>query len=139
VNRHQAFVFSDTSGYLHWWCAQDNPGNTTGSDAILVRLDGDTFEVSRSVRIDAISPAENLKVTAFENTNGTLAIPVINEAHFERQVEVSIGGCQLALGVATAYLADNEHNNTLVGTYGVNGSTFLASIPPRSMTTFFLE
>ncbi|RYN69286.1 hypothetical protein AA0117_g10821 [Alternaria alternata] len=154
IYMHQAFVFSDTSGYLHWWCAQDNPGNTTGSDAILVRLDGDTFEVSRrlwafagyfrfarpgSVRIDAISPAENLKVTAFENTNGTLAIPVINEAHFERQVEVSIGGCQLALGVATAYLADNEHNNTLVGTYGVNGSMFLAIIPPRSMTTFFLE
>jgi hypothetical protein len=71
--------------------------------------------------------------------NGTLAIPVINEAHFERQVEVSIKGCELALGMATAYLADNEHNNTMVGTYGVNGSVFLASVPPRSMTTFFLE
>lgn len=147
-------MYSDTSGYLHWWCAQDNPGNTTGSDAILVRLDGDSFEVSRrlwafagyfrfarpgSVRVDAISPAENLKVTAFENTNGTLAIPVINEAHFERPVEVSLKGCEKAFGVATAYLADNEHNNTLTGTYRVNGSTFLASVPPRSMTTFFLQ
>ncbi|KAJ4329877.1 hypothetical protein N0V87_010489 [Didymella glomerata] len=123
-------------------------------DAVLVRLDGNTFEVSRrlwafagyfrfarpgSVRIDAISPAEDLKVTAFENTNGTLAIPVINEAHFERQVEITLQGCELARGVATAYLADNEHNNTMIGTYGVNGSAFLASVPPRSMTTFFLE
>ena len=154
LGRHQAFVYSDTSGYLHWWCAQDNPGNTTGSDAILVRLQGDTFEVSRrlwafagyfrfarpgSVRIDAISPAENLKVSAFENTNGTLAIPVINEAHFDRQVELSLKGCELHLGVATAYLADNEHNNTMVGTYRVNGSMLIASVPPRSMTTFFLE
>ena len=154
LDRHQAFVYSDTSGYLHWWCAQDNPGNTTGSDAILVRLDGNTFEVSRrlwafagyfrfarpgSVRIDAPSPAEDLRVTAFENTNGTLAIPVINEAHFERQVEITFKGGELARGVATAYLADNEHNNTMVGTYGANESMFLASVPPRSMTTFFLE
>ncbi len=154
ADRHQAFVYSDTSGYLHWWCAQDNPGNTTGSDAILVHLEGNTFEVSRrlwafagyfrfarpgSVRIDAISPADNLKVTAFQNANGTLASPVINEAHFQRQVEVSIKGCELVLDVANAYLADNEHNNTMVGTYRINESKFVATVPPRSMTTFFLE
>ena len=119
-----------------------------------MRLRGNTIEVSRrlwafagyfrfarpgSVRIDAISPAENLKVTAFENTNGTLAIPVINEAHYERQVEVSIKGYNFTMGVANAYLADNDHNNTMVGTYRVNGSVFVASVPPRSMTTFFLE
>ena len=154
MKRHQAFVYSDTSAYLHWWCAQDNPGNTIGSDAILVRLDGDNFEVSRrlwafagyfrfarpgSVRIDALSPAENLKVTAFENTNGTLAIPVINEAHFERQVEVSLKSCKFALSFATAYLADNKHNNTIVGMYKINGAVLLANVPPRSLTTFFLE
>lgn len=153
VERHQAFVYSDTSGYLHWWCAQDNPGNTSGSDAILIRLQGNTFEISRrlwafagyfrfarpgSVRIEAISPAEDLKVTAFENTNGTLAIPVINEAHFERQVEISLKGSSLALGLATAYLADNQHNNTITATYQIKRSLFIASIPPRSLTTFFI-
>ena len=152
--RHDAFVYSDTSGYLHWWCAQNNNGTTPGSDAILVRLEGNTFEVSRrlwafagyfrfarpgSVRIDASSSAGNLLVTAFENTNGTLAIPVINEAHFERQVQIDVEGCGLQMGKATAYLADNEHNNTMVGSYAVNGSSFVASVPPRSMTTFFLE
>ena len=59
LGRHQAFVYSDTSGYLHWWCAQDNPGNTTGSDAILVRLQGDTFEVSRRLWASAL-PARGL-------------------------------------------------------------------------------
>lgn len=152
--RHQAFVLSHTSGYLHWWCAQDNPGNTSGSDAILVRLRGNTFEVSRrlwafagyfrfarpgSVRISAQSPAENLKVTAFENVNGTLAIPVINEAHFERQAEVSLNGNHKSFAKATAYLADNDHNNTMVGSVQVQGKKFLASVKPRSLTTFFLE
>lgn len=152
--RHDAFVYSDTSGYLHWWCAQNNTGTTAGSDAILVRLANNSFEVSRrlwafagyfrfarpgSVRIGASSSAENLLVTAFENTNGTVAIPVINEAHFERRVEVYLSDCKLKLGMATAYLADNDHNNTMVGRYHVNGSSFLSSVPLRSMTTFFLE
>lgn len=119
-----------------------------------MRLANNSFEVSRrlwafagyfrfarpgSVRIDANSSADNLMVTAFENKNGTVAIPVINEAHYERQVEVQIGGCELKLGMATAYLADNDHNNTMVANYHVNGSSFLASAPARSMTTFFLE
>jgi glucosylceramidase len=152
--RHNAFVNSDTSGYLHWWCAQNNTGETAGSDAILVRLANNSFEVSRrlwafagyfrfarpgSVRIEATSSAENLYVSAFENTNGTVAIPVINEAHFEREVEISLDGCDLKKHMVTAYLADNEHNNTMVGTYQVNGSSFQASVAPRSMTTFFLE
>jgi len=121
---------------------------------VLVRLANDSFEVSRrlwafagyfrfarpgSVRVDATSSAENVLVTAFENTNRTMAIPVINEAHFTRQVEVNLEGCELKMQRATAYLADNEHNNTMVGSYRFNGSSFMASVPPRSMTTFFLE
>lgn len=92
-----------------------------------------------SVRIDARSPAENLKVTAFENVNGTLAIPVINEAHYEREVHISLNGSLKAFAKATAYLADNTHNNTLVGSVNVSGKSFTASVKPRSLTTFFLE
>jgi glucosylceramidase len=154
TGRHDAFTYSDTSGYLHWWCAQNNTGTTSGSDAVLVRLANNSFEVSRrlwafagyfrfarpgSVRVDATSSADNLLVTAFENTNGTLAVPVINEAHFERQVEVQLEGCELRLGMVSAYLADNEHNNTLVARWRVNGTGFVASVKARSLTTFFLE
>jgi glucosylceramidase len=154
VCRHDAFVNSDTAGYLHWWCAQNNTGETAGSDAILVRLANDTFEVSRrlwafagyfrfarpgAVRIDATSSAENLYVSAFENINHTIAVPIINAAHFERKVAVNLEGCALNKSIATAYLADNEHNNSRVASYYLNGSTFQVSVPPRSLTTFFLE
>jgi glucosylceramidase len=127
-------VNSDTSGYLHWWCAQNNTGETAGSDAILVRL-----ARPGSVRIDATSSAENLKVSAFKNINGTVAIPIINAAHFGREVAVQIRGCDLEKGIATAYLADNEHNNSRIASYHLNGSSFQVSVEPRSLTTFFLE
>jgi glucosylceramidase len=78
-------------------------------------------------------------VSAFENTNGTVAVPVINEAHYERTIEVQFNGCEFQKNTTIAYLADNDHNNTMVGMFNLVGSTFRASVPPRSMTTFFLE
>src|SRR4051794_5209161 len=75
---HNAFVNSDTSGYTHWWCAQ----NTTGDNA-LIRLDYDNYFVSArlwafasyfrfarpgSVRIEASSNVENVYVSAYVNT-----------------------------------------------------------------------
>ncbi|ORY03134.1 glycoside hydrolase family 30 protein [Clohesyomyces aquaticus] len=152
---HNAFVNADTSGYLHWWCSQNSSGTTAGSDAVLIKLPYNSFEVSRrlwafagyfrfarpgSVRIDAMSSAETLYVSAFENKNGTIAIPVINAAHFERDVDIKVDGCaKLGKKMATAYLADNEHNNTAVARYTVKGGVIRASVLPRSMTTFFLE
>ncbi|KAL2020640.1 hypothetical protein VTK56DRAFT_8130 [Thermocarpiscus australiensis] len=150
---HNAFTRSDTSGYLHWWCSQDNNGGS-GSDAVLIRLQGNSFDVSArlwafagyfrfarpgAVRIDATSSVETLYVSAFENTNGTVAIPVINAAHFERAVDIELAGCNLNKHTAVAYLADNTHNNTKVASYQIHGSGFKVSVPPRSMTTFFLE
>ncbi|KAJ5832912.1 glycoside hydrolase family 5 protein [Penicillium riverlandense] len=87
---HNAFANSDTSGYTHWECAQQNSG-----DNALVALQGDTYVVSSrlwefasffrfarpsSVRVDATSTVENVYVSAYVNKNGTVAIPVINAA-----------------------------------------------------------
>lgn len=94
------------------------------------------------MRVDASSSVETLYVSAFENANGTVAIPVINAAHFERDVDIDIGLLGLARlkkHTAAAYLADNSHNNAKVATYPLRGNTLQVSVPPRSMTTFFLE
>lgn len=145
---HNAFVSSDTSGYLHWWCAQ----NTTGDNA-LIRLQYDEYFVSArlwafasyfrfarpgSVRVDAQSSApDEVFVSAYVNTNGTIAMPVINAAHFPYDLEVDLFGANITL--ATAYLTDNNHNVTMVGQQSINGSSFKARIEPRAMKTYFLQ
>ncbi|KAL2407917.1 GH30 family xylanase [Exophiala dermatitidis] len=170
---HNALVNSDTSGYVHWWCAQ----NTTGDNA-LVRLQYDEYFVSRrlwafasyfrfarpgAVRVDADSDVENVYVSAYVNENGTIAVPVINAAHFgyELTVSVDLTGVDIGLGISngngsgnatmrtvTAYLTDNEHNVTMVGQTqtSINGRSdagasvsFEAMIEPRAMKTFFLS
>ncbi|KAI1625331.1 glucosylceramidase [Exophiala viscosa] len=143
---HNAFVNSDTSGYTHWYCAQ----NTTYDNA-LIRLDYDNYFVSArlwafasyfrfarpgSVRIEATSSAENLYVSAYVNTNGTVAIPVVNEAHFPYTVTIDLTGINAT--TAAAYLTDNNHNVTLVGQMQIAG-TLHATVEPRAMKTFFLS
>lgn len=144
---YDAFTNSDTSGYLHWWCAQ----NTTGDNA-LIRLQYDDYFVSArlwafagyfrfarpgSVRVEAMSSAENLYVTAFVNENGTVAIPIMNAAHFAYEVEIQLDGVNVS--GARAFLTDNEHNVTEVGGVDVAGGKLKAVIEPRAMKTFFLS
>lgn len=131
-----------------WWCAQ----NTTGDNA-LIRLNGDSYNISArlwafagyfrfarpgSVRIDASSDAEDIYVSSFVNSNGTVALPVVNAAHFAQSVKVDLTGLgNLTRG--SAYLTDNTHNVSLVNQFKLRGNAFMATVEPRSMKTFFLE
>lgn len=143
---HNAFVNSDTSGYAHWWCAQ----NTTGDNA-LIRIEYDNYYVSArlwafagyfrfarpgSVRVEASSNVENVYVSAYINSNGTVAIPVINAAHFSYELEIDLS--RVNATISTAYLTDNLHNVTMMDQTAVNSSILYASIEPRAMKTFFL-
>lgn len=144
---HNAFTRSDTSGYTHWWCAQ----NTTGDNA-LIRLQYDEYFISArlwafasyfrfarpgAIRIDAQNSVEEVYVSAYVNTNGTVSVPVINAAHFTYDLTIDLFGVNVTR--ATAYLTDNAHNVTMVEQYALNGSYFKATIEPRAMKTFFLE
>ena len=145
---HKAFTVSDTSGYLHWWCAQ----NSTG-DGALIQLAYDEYFVSRrlwafasffrfarpgAVRVDAISSApDEVYATAFVNANGTVAVPVINAAHFPYELRIDLIGTNVTK--ASAYRTDNDHNVTMVEQFALNGTTLRHRITPRAMFTFFLE
>ena len=145
---HNAFTRSSTSGYVHWWCAQ----NTTGDNA-LIRLDGDSYAISArlwafasyfrfarpgAVRVDAVSSVEEVYVTAFVNTNGSVAVVVVNEAHVEYGLTVDLWGVA-NVSRADAYLTDIAHNVSLVQSYEVSGGRLNAVIEPRAAKTFFLQ
>jgi glucosylceramidase len=76
-------------------------------------------------------------VTAWENANGTVAIPVINAAHYPYTIHVDLAGSEV--NYAVAYLTDNSHNVTAVEGFGFEGGRFSAVMEPRSMKTYFLS
>ena len=144
---HNAFVNSDTSGYVHWWCAQ----NTTGDNA-MIRLQYDEYFVSArlwafagyfrfvregAVRLEVQSSVEEVYVSAFVNGNGSVAVPVVNAAHFAYEASIDLGG--LNVSMAQAHLTDNEHNVTLTDEWAVEGGMLDVMVEPRAMKTFFLQ
>ncbi|EEA19700.1 hypothetical protein TMatcc_009845 [Talaromyces marneffei ATCC 18224] len=144
---HNAFTNSDTSGYNHWWCAGG------GADNVLISITGNSYEVSSrlwafasyfrfarpgSVRIGATSSVENVYVSAYENKNGTVSIPVINAAHFPYEVTIDLKGLKVGKRVST-FLTDNSHNVTLMDQSALHGSVLQATVPPRAVQVFWLE
>lgn len=90
------------------------------------------------MRVDASSDAEDVYVSSFVNSNGTVSVPVVNAAHFAQSLRVDLRGLgQLTKG--SAYLTDNTHNVSLVDQFEVRGNAFTAMVEPRSIKTFFLE
>lgn len=89
------------------------------------------------MRVDAKSSVEEVYVSAFINTNGSMAVPVVNAAHFAYEMTIDLSGANVT--TATAYLTDNEHNVTMVDQFPVSSGRFSASVEPRAMKTFFLE
>lgn len=87
--------------------------------------------------MDAESSAEDVYVSAFVNTNGTMAMLVVNAAHFSYDMTVNVSGVNAK--TVTAYLTDNEHNVTMAETYEIQENQFSASVEPRAMKTFFLQ
>lgn len=88
--------------------------------------------------MDASSDAEDVYVSSFVNSNGTVAVPVVNAAHFAQSVKVDLRGLG-SLTKGSAYLTDNAHNVSLVDRFEVRGNAFEATVEARSLKTFFLE
>ncbi|KAK3072454.1 hypothetical protein LTR53_006781 [Teratosphaeriaceae sp. CCFEE 6253] len=146
IYMHNAFK-NNVAGWSHWWCYWTYP-----TDASLIQINGTSYQVSArlwafagyfrfarpgAVRLDATSDVEEVYVTAWQNTNGTIAIPVINAAHYTYTVDFNIAASNLTHVVS--YLIDNDHNVTQSEEYTVSGSKFTAQVEPRSMKTFFLD
>ena len=142
---HNAFR-NNVTGWLHWWCSW------TGGDGALVSVNGTSYQVSArllamsgyfrfarpgAVRVAADSDVEEIYVTAWVNKNGTVAIPVINAAHYTYNLNIELAGTKVSHAVA--YLTDNTHNATMDGQFAVKGGRLSVQIEPRAMKTFFLS
>ncbi|KAI0473024.1 glycoside hydrolase family 30 protein [Xylariaceae sp. FL0804] len=165
VYMHNAFRHN-VAGWSHWWCAYYAGGDAAlvrvaGSSYQVaarlwafagyfrfarpgaVRLAADVLVASTSSGNSSDSGGddddvvEDLYVTAWENANGTVAVPVINLAHYTYTLDIAVPGT--SANHAVAYLVDNEHNVTADGEFNFTGGRFTAQIEPRAMKTFFLD
>ena len=154
----QAFGASNVTGFLYWWGA----ANTTDNQSLLIvngtsevkvtkRLWAHAHFGSRFVRDGATrvgaavqqqgdvsggSSSAALNATAFENTDGSVAVQVINNGNATQSVTL-VG---LALppkgGRRVKTWLTNQAHNLTRGYAVVNGSQATAEVPGRSLLSF---
>jgi glucuronoarabinoxylan endo-1,4-beta-xylanase len=138
---------ADLGAFLYLWGAATS--GLTGPNTGLVEVEGNTVATSGrlwafasysrfirpgAVRIGTTKSATGLDVTAFRNSDGSIAVIVLNSAHSRRVATFSLRG--LSGAHVTPYLTDTSHQLSAQSAITVRNSAFTATLPPRSLVTY---
>ena len=145
---YQGLTGANLSAYLFWW------GTSTGNES-LVDLNGSSAAASGrlwafgnysryirpgAVRIGATSSNSGVDISAFKNTDGTVAIVALNTGSGSDTINYSLSGTGTANGASvTPYLTNSSNNVAAQAATSVSGSAFSATIPGRSLVTYVVS
>jgi len=148
-NIQHTFAVSNVTAFIYWWGAAnttDNESlifiNNTAEVKVTKRLWAHAHFGSRFIRKGATrigatvagDTTNSLNVTAFENTDGTTAVQIINNGIANQTV--TLGG--VALNKVLTYLS-NQANNLTEGTVMLSGNAVSAVVPGKSLLSFYAE
>ena len=143
---------ANLSAFLYWW------GSTTpsenGDNEGLIQINGSTVAPSGrlwafanysryvrpgAVRIGATSSNSAVDLTAFRNTDGSVAVVALNTAASADPITYSLSGTGTPDGATvTPYLTNASSDTAAQATTTVSGGAFSATIPARSLVTYVI-
>jgi glucuronoarabinoxylan endo-1,4-beta-xylanase len=148
---YTALTAANVSAFFYWWGAANDPLN---KNQALIRINGSSFDVSKrlwafanysrfvrpgATRIGATTSNNNLLVTAFTNTDGSLAIVILNTAAHAMTVPIALP-TDIPNGTRVApYLTDTTHNTDKQDTVTISNGVFPATLPSRSLITYTIS
>jgi O-glycosyl hydrolase len=148
-NIYTGLTAADLSAFLYLWGANTSTTTVTGPDTGLVNVSGNTVAASGrlwafagfsrfirpgAVRIGATTSRAGVEASAFRNSDGSIAVVVLNSARSRQVASFSLRG--LGGGHVTPYLTDASHELSAQAPITVSGSGFTASLPPRSLVSY---
>jgi O-glycosyl hydrolase len=146
-NIDRGLTAANLGAFLYLWGASTT--GPTGPNTGLVEVKGNTVATSGRLwafagysrfvrpgaeRIGATTSDASLEVSAFRNSDGPIAVVVLNSAHSRQAATFSLGG--LSGAHVTPYLTDTSHQLSAQSPITVRNGTFTATLPPRSLVTF---
>jgi O-glycosyl hydrolase len=140
---------ANLGAFLYLWGANTSTTTVTGPNTGLVDVQGNTVATSGrlwafasysrfirpgAVRIGATTSDAGLDVAAFRNSDGSIAVVVLNTARSRQVATFSLGG--LSGAQVTPCLTDASHQVSAQSPITVRNSAFTATLPPRSLVTY---
>jgi glucuronoarabinoxylan endo-1,4-beta-xylanase len=148
-----SLVNTQVNAYFYWWGAKAYETDGTAANSPLIKIVEDTYEPSKrlwafanysrfirpgATRIDASTGKSNLRVSAFENTDGSYAIALLNVGYGDETLTFSLQN--VAPGdSAVPYLTNANNDTAQQPTIAISDDTFEADVPARSLVTFHIE
>jgi O-glycosyl hydrolase len=151
-NIYTGLTAAKLSGFLYLWGANTSTTTVTGPNTGLVYVHANKVATSGrlwafagysrfirpgAVRIGAMTSSTNLEVSAFRNTNGSVAVIALNSSRTSQAATFSMHG--LDSGQATPYVTDDTHELAPQARVSVSNSTFTATLPPRSLVSYAIR
>jgi glucuronoarabinoxylan endo-1,4-beta-xylanase len=142
---HTALTTGNVNGYVYWY------GASTGATRGLIQMTGDGYRVSKrlwalagysrfirpnATRIGTTTGDGALRLSSFRNTDGSLAVVVLNTASSATSVSYTLPNTGITTGTATPYLTNSGNSMTAQSAVAVNGGAFTATVPARSLVTY---
>jgi O-glycosyl hydrolase len=146
-NIYKGLTAANLGAFLYLWGASTS--GLTGPNTGLVEVKGNTVATSGrlwafasysrfirpgAVRIGTTTSAAGLEVSAFRNSDGSIAMVVLNSAHSRQVATFSLRG--LGAAHVTPYLTDTTHQLSAQTPITVRNNAFTATLPPRSLVTY---
>jgi O-glycosyl hydrolase len=146
-NIYTGLTAANLGAFLYLWGASTS--GLTGPNTGLVEVKGNTVATSGrlwafasysrfirpgAVRIGTTTSDAGLDVAAFRNSDGSIAVVVLNRAHRRQVAAFSLRG--LSGAHVTPYLTDTSHELSAQPPLTVRNSAFTAALPPRSLVTY---
>jgi glucuronoarabinoxylan endo-1,4-beta-xylanase len=145
---HTSLTQGNVNGYLYWY------GISTGGTQAFLQGNGSTYSVSKRLwamanysrfirpganRIGATTGDGNLQLSAYRNTDGTVAVVVLNTGGSAIAVTYALQNTGVTTGTATPYLTNGANDTAAQPDIGVGGGTFSATVPARSLVTYLVR
>jgi O-glycosyl hydrolase len=147
---YQGLTGANLNAFLYWWGSTTPSSN--GDNEGLVEINGSTVTPSGrlwafanysryvhpgAVRIAASSSNSAVDLTAFKNTDGTVAIVALNTGTSADPITYSLSGTGTPNGATvTPWLTNSSNNVAAQSPLSVSGGAFTASVPARSLVTY---
>ncbi len=151
-NIYNGLANANLNAFLYWWGS--SPASVSNDNGNLIQINGSTVLTSArlwafanysdfirpgAVRIGATSSNSAVELTAYKNTNGTVAIVALNTATGADPVTYSLSGTGTPNGATvTPYLTNASNDTAAQPAMTVSGGAFSATIPARSLVTYVI-
>jgi O-glycosyl hydrolase len=147
---YQGLTGANLGAFLFWQGADPNNGNgglvflqSNGTAAASGRLwafaNYSRYIHPGAVRIGATSSNSGVDISAYKNTDGTVAVVALNTNSSSDAISYSTSGIGGTSGTVTPWLTNGSNNVAAQPAISLSGGAFSATIPARSLVTYVVH